>query len=213
VPLLLNNHLGPALLFEGPGFFFAGGYGNLYAYVGNDPISYVDPHGTLLGIPAGEQSAQEAADWWAAHCVATSSPGLSLVYDVGGVFATLWTPGTSDVTFGLLSIGNGLISGGLRVQMGELEARWQMGGIAPGRSRCLKKCCAEPVSANDGGHSSPHGHTTSSRKHAVWAAEEGRSHSVCLSRRAVPVADGWLTESLPYTSGRARHASGTIDTD
>jgi hypothetical protein len=40
------------------------------------------------------------------------------------MFATLWTPGTSDVTFGLLTAGDGLADGGLRIEYGN----WKVDG-------------------------------------------------------------------------------------
>jgi RHS repeat-associated protein len=75
---------------------FAGGDTNLYGYVLNDPVNWVDPLGLLVRglINAGESYGEDAAQYWADRLVETGNP----LYWIPGSFASLWTPCTSDET-------------------------------------------------------------------------------------------------------------------
>ncbi|MFO1418836.1 MAG: PKD domain-containing protein [Methylotetracoccus sp.] len=85
---------------------FEGGSGNIYGYVGNDPLQRTDPTGLLFGgaLDAGESYGDSAAQYWAILAARTGHR----VYDVAGVLAALWTPCTSDATAATLSIATGL---------------------------------------------------------------------------------------------------------
>lgn len=69
---------------------------NAYAYVGNAPITYVDPFGLLFWnyIDAGEGFGEEATQYWADLAYETGNP----IYNIPGVFSALWTRKTSDAT-------------------------------------------------------------------------------------------------------------------
>jgi RHS repeat-associated protein len=75
---------------------FRGGMMNLYVYAGLDPINRSDPSGLLLLDRAGACAAQ----WYADRYVATGQ----WYYWLGGVFASAWTPETSDRTATVLGI-------------------------------------------------------------------------------------------------------------
>jgi len=74
---------------------------DFFSYAENDPVTRIDPSGLLFGglINAGECYGQAAAQYWAERQVATGNP----LYAIPGLFASLWTPGTSDYTFATLS--------------------------------------------------------------------------------------------------------------
>lgn len=76
---------------------------NAYAYVGNAPMTYVDPFGLLFWnyINAGEEFGEEAAQYWADLAYETGNP----LYNIPGIFASLWTRKTSDAT--LATLGGG----------------------------------------------------------------------------------------------------------
>ncbi len=79
---------------------------NLFGYCVNDPINYFDPEGLLFFglINAGESWGLEAAQYYASvvadPCASTAS---KIGAWAGGLFASLWTPDTSDKTFITLS--------------------------------------------------------------------------------------------------------------
>lgn len=80
-----------------------GGGINTYAYAASNPAAYVDPEGLLFSgtVNAGESYGDSAAQYWADRHMQTGNP----VYAVPGVFAALWTPGTSDKTASTLAGG------------------------------------------------------------------------------------------------------------
>lgn len=74
---------------------------NLYSYVTNNPISFVDPYGLLFGIPLGEKYGDTATQYWADQYVQTGNT----TYAVLGSLSSLWTHDTSTET--ALSLGGG----------------------------------------------------------------------------------------------------------
>ncbi|MHB1544677.1 MAG: RHS repeat-associated core domain-containing protein [Gammaproteobacteria bacterium] len=84
---------------------FAGGQSNLYAYVGDDPVDGMDPSGLLwvpftgAWIPAGESYGSAAAAFWARASINPTNTWYQTVIDeVMGGFASLWTPCTGNYT-------------------------------------------------------------------------------------------------------------------
>ncbi|HXH38457.1 MAG TPA: RHS repeat-associated core domain-containing protein, partial [Thermoanaerobaculia bacterium] len=81
---------------------FGGGTTNLYDYTATDPINFVDPTGLLFhgAVNAGEAQGQEAMDTYADIITdPNANIGLRALAGVGGFFAAMWTPCTSDATF------------------------------------------------------------------------------------------------------------------
>jgi RHS repeat-associated protein len=81
---------------------FAGGDVDLYGYVLNDPINFVDPNGELripftdINIDAGEGYGTDALTYWANKGATTDNPWAGGFYNVMGGLSALWTPCTSD---------------------------------------------------------------------------------------------------------------------
>lgn len=89
---------------------FAGADTNLYAYVLQDPINLVDPSGLLFNgaVNAGEAYGQAALNQYADILTDPDSAWYEQAgAAVGGAFAALWTPCTSDATFITLSTAAG----------------------------------------------------------------------------------------------------------
>ncbi len=85
---------------------FEGGDVNLFSYCIVDPLNNIDSNGMLFWglINAGEQWGQEAAEYYA-RVVADpcASDAAKAGAWVGGLFASLWTPSTSDITLTVLT--------------------------------------------------------------------------------------------------------------
>ena len=87
---------------------FGGGDANIYVYCSNGPINNTDPKGLLFWglLDLGEQWGQEAAEYYARILADPCSSGLAKAGAwAGGLFASLWTPDTSDKTFWTLVAG------------------------------------------------------------------------------------------------------------
>jgi RHS repeat-associated protein len=85
---------------------FAGGDVILWGYVGNNPVNWVDPEGLEIG---GEQYGEVATLYWASLAIKpTNAWYQTAFYTTAGLFASLWTPSTSEATFAVLSAGLGV---------------------------------------------------------------------------------------------------------
>jgi len=77
----------------------AGGI-NLYLYAAGTPINEIDPLGLLFGFNAGEAYGEYAAQYYADITIdPCASSWKKAGAWVGGLFASLWTPETSNDTF------------------------------------------------------------------------------------------------------------------
>jgi RHS repeat-associated protein len=74
---------------------------NSYTYAGANPIRFNDPTGLLFGLNVGEGYGDSAAQYWADKQVQTGN----WLYAIPGSLAALWTPCTSNKTFGTLLFG------------------------------------------------------------------------------------------------------------
>jgi RHS repeat-associated protein len=89
---------------------FSGRDLDLYAYVSNKPVGLIDPTGLLFGglIDAGEDYGSRSAQYWAEVSIQSDlwyqRTGATLL----GLFASLWTPCTSDATFAVLTAAAGV---------------------------------------------------------------------------------------------------------
>ena len=93
---------------------FWGGDVNLYRYVVNSPVNWIDPYGLLkipftdIWIPAGEQYGHKAAMYWAERSIDPNNKWYQdAFYYIMGLAASLWTPCTSDATFSTLTAAYG----------------------------------------------------------------------------------------------------------
>jgi RHS repeat-associated protein len=143
---------------------FGGGDTNFYAYSMNDPINLIDPSGLLFGgtINAGEAYGQDATEYYADVLTDPESAWYEKAgAAVGGAFAALWTPCTSDQTFTVLSTAAGG-AGGLRAA-GSKAAGKEFSHWIPGRA--LKDA---PSVIRDGfGLSRANGNYVSAVEHAL----------------------------------------------
>jgi len=65
----------------------------------NNPVNLIDPYGLLFGLPAGEGYGESAAEYYAGVTTDPCASGLAKAGAwVGGLFASLWTPETSNYT-------------------------------------------------------------------------------------------------------------------
>lgn len=94
---------------------FAGGSANLYAYAFSDPVNFIDPTGTLTlpfvgWVDVGENAGESAVDFYADILADPSIPWWhwkTVGAALGGTFASLWTPCTSDYTVMTLDLAAG----------------------------------------------------------------------------------------------------------
>ena len=79
---------------------FEGGDFVLYGYVSNNSINLNDPYGLLFGFNAGEKYGESAAMYYAKITIDPCASGTAKIAAwAGGIFASLWTPETSNDTF------------------------------------------------------------------------------------------------------------------
>lgn len=89
---------------------------NLFRYVTNNPTNLIDPKGLLFWglINAGEIYGQEAVEYYAQIAIDPCASEISKFAALtGGLFASLWTPETSDKTFWTLFMAAGLRAPGI----------------------------------------------------------------------------------------------------
>jgi RHS repeat-associated protein len=101
-----------------------GGGLNVYDYAANDPVNLIDPSGLLFNgaLNAGEGYGQEAVNGYADTLTDPNASNAAKVgAAVGGFFASLWTPCTSDETFTVLVTAATLGAGGVG-EAGEVAA-------------------------------------------------------------------------------------------
>ncbi|HJW94096.1 MAG TPA: RHS repeat-associated core domain-containing protein, partial [Thermoanaerobaculia bacterium] len=78
---------------------FAGGQANVYDYATNDPVNFIDPSGLMPGDKAGADAQQQYVETLTDP---NASIAAKVLAGIGGAFASLWTPCTSDATFTVL---------------------------------------------------------------------------------------------------------------
>lgn len=94
---------------------FNGGDTNLYGYVLNDPINFIDPSGLLFGWNAGESHADYAAQYWANESENQCNSASYRAFATGaGMMASLWSTGASEAT-ALTLAGAGIQAGAARI--------------------------------------------------------------------------------------------------
>jgi RHS repeat-associated protein len=73
---------------------------NLFLYVAGNPVNFIDPQGLLYGIDMGESYGEKASLYWATLAINPNNAWYQTVaYTTMGLFASLWTPNTSEKTF------------------------------------------------------------------------------------------------------------------
>jgi RHS repeat-associated protein len=94
---------------------FDGREANLFEYSINDPINISDSNGLLFdgNFNAGETYGEDAAKWYADRSIDPNNAWYeTALYTTGGLFASLWTPCTSDKTFSALLTAYGIRNAG-----------------------------------------------------------------------------------------------------